>query len=323
MTEIKDSPTVSVIIATYNRAHLVGRAIRSVFNQTYQDFELIVVDDGSTDDTEQVIKGFSDDRLRYIQLGERSGGAAFPRNTGLKTARGEYIAILDSDDTWLDKDKLKEQVEFLDAHPDYVLVGTNSVVVDESGHELTRSLSPERDEEIRGRLLTQNCFCHSSVMYRKWAVMIFGGYKPVKRTPSLSDYGLWLQLGTVGKFANLPIYGVNYTTWSGNISTKNRMKFCLHTIKLISKYKDKYPNYWRAISCRSVGVFNTLLYVISDLRTFLGLKEFLKSRCPACWRAIKFSHRIILQGILQSILGISYLLNRLHNRRLERAHKKT
>jgi len=94
------TPTVSVIIPTYNRAHLVGRAIRSVLNQTFQDFEIIVVDDGSTDNTEEVVKGFNDPRIRYIRHEENHGGSA-ARNTGICAARGEYIAFLDADDEWL------------------------------------------------------------------------------------------------------------------------------------------------------------------------------------------------------------------------------
>ena len=281
MPEIKDSPTVSVIIPTYNRARLVGRAIQSVLNQTYQNFELIVIDDGSTDNTEEVVKGFRDERLHYIRLSEGSGGSAVPRNTGLKTARGEYIAILDDDDSWLDEAKVKEQVEFLNAHPDYMLVGTNLVVVDGNGTELGRSFLLEKDDEIRGRLLEQNCFRHSSVMYRKAAAMVFSGYSQVKGLHYAhysNDYELWLKLGTVGKFSNLPIYGVNYTASSRSISAKNGIILCLNDINLISKFKDKYPNYWRAFGFRSVGLFKILLQVISNVPPFSCLKGLLKSR---------------------------------------------
>ena len=95
------NPTVSVIIPTYNRAHLVGRAIKSVLNQTYRDFEIIVVDDGSTDNTKDIIKEFQkkDKRIKYIPYEKNKGGSA-ARNTGIKAAKGEYIAFLDSDDEW-------------------------------------------------------------------------------------------------------------------------------------------------------------------------------------------------------------------------------
>jgi glycosyltransferase involved in cell wall biosynthesis len=102
-------PNVSVIIPTYNRSHLISRAIQSVLDQTYQDFEIIVSDDASTDNTEEMVKGFNDERIRYFRHSLNKGGGA-TRNIGIKAARGEYIAFLDDDDEWLG-DKLKKQIE--------------------------------------------------------------------------------------------------------------------------------------------------------------------------------------------------------------------
>ena len=107
--------TVSVVIPTYNRAHLVGRAIQSVLNQTYQDFEIIVVDDASTDNTEEVVKSFNDPRIRYVRHDQNRGGSA-ARNTGIKTALGEYIAFQDSDDEWL-PEKLEKQMRVFENVP--------------------------------------------------------------------------------------------------------------------------------------------------------------------------------------------------------------
>lgn len=103
--------TVSVIIPTYNRAHLLGRAIQSVLAQTYEDFEIIVVDDASTDVTEQVVKSFADDRINYIRHQKNKGGSS-ARNTGIKAAKGEFIAFLDSDDEWVPK-KLEKEINRL------------------------------------------------------------------------------------------------------------------------------------------------------------------------------------------------------------------
>jgi glycosyltransferase involved in cell wall biosynthesis len=108
---IENKPKVSVILPTYNRAHLIDRAIRSVLSQTYQDFELIVIDDGSTDKTEEVVKSFNDSRIRYFQQNVNKGPAA-ARNIGIKAANGEYIAFQDSDDEWL-PEKLEKQVEII------------------------------------------------------------------------------------------------------------------------------------------------------------------------------------------------------------------
>lgn len=101
-------PNVSVVIPTYNRAALLGRAIRSVIEQTYEDFELIVIDDASTDGTDEVIALFNDPRIRHVRHEENRGGGA-ARNTGINLAQGEYVAFLDSDDEWM-KAKLDKQL---------------------------------------------------------------------------------------------------------------------------------------------------------------------------------------------------------------------
>jgi glycosyltransferase involved in cell wall biosynthesis len=103
------NPSVSVIIPTYNRAHLVLRAIQSVLSQTFADFELIVVDDGSVDNRREAVARFDDPRIQYIRL-ERNRGLGAARNVDTDAARGEYIAFLDSDDEWLES-KLAEQLE--------------------------------------------------------------------------------------------------------------------------------------------------------------------------------------------------------------------
>ncbi len=110
----KDTPTVSVIVPTYNRAHLLGRALQSILNQTYKDFEVIVADDGSTDKTDEVIRSFSALDIRYIRH-EKNKGEAAARNTGVLAAKGEFIAFLDSDDEWL-PEKLEKQMAVFQYH---------------------------------------------------------------------------------------------------------------------------------------------------------------------------------------------------------------
>lgn len=119
-----EQPLVSVVLPTYNRAHFIGQAISSALNQTYQNIELIVVDDGSTDDTERVIATFDDERLRYIKLPKNVGRSA-ARNHGLAVVRGEFVAFLDSDDYFL-PGKTELQVEFLENNPDVDMVYTAS-----------------------------------------------------------------------------------------------------------------------------------------------------------------------------------------------------
>lgn len=109
-------PLVSVVIPTYNRAEFLPRAVESVLRQTVDDFELIVVDDASTDDTEAVVERFDDPRVEYVRHGTNRGGSA-ARNTGIERSSGEYIAFLDSDDEWYPR-KLERQVEELRSRSD-------------------------------------------------------------------------------------------------------------------------------------------------------------------------------------------------------------
>jgi len=127
-------PLISVVIPTYNRAALLREAVQSVLAQTYDGWELVVVDDGSTDGTSAYLDGIADARVRHI-VREHSGNAALTRNVGARTARGSYIAFLDSDDLWR-PEKLALQMEDLDAHPECGWSYTGVALVDEGGREL-------------------------------------------------------------------------------------------------------------------------------------------------------------------------------------------
>jgi len=121
-----NTPLVSVVIPTYNRADLVLKAIKSVLGQTFTDFEVLVCDDGSTDNTEEAIKSINHGKIRYLKQENKGPGAA--RNLGIKHARGEIISFLDSDDLWL-SDHLKYVVEFFELYLEAGMVYTNSEIV--------------------------------------------------------------------------------------------------------------------------------------------------------------------------------------------------
>lgn len=112
---VDKKPKVSVIIPTYNRAHIISRAIQSVLDQTYQDLEIIIVDDGSTDNTESVIKSFNDKRIIYNKSNNKNKGVASARNIGVKLSRAEYIAFQDSDDVWYPY-KLEKIMKVIEDH---------------------------------------------------------------------------------------------------------------------------------------------------------------------------------------------------------------
>ena len=122
-------PKVSVIIPTYNREEFITETIKSVLNQTYKDFEIIVVDDGSTDNTKQKLEPFKS-KIKLIE--QKNSERAVARNNGVKSSSGEYIAFLDSDDLWI-KNKLENQVNFLDEKKDFILTYGQSFRINEHG----------------------------------------------------------------------------------------------------------------------------------------------------------------------------------------------
>lgn len=240
---------VSIIMPTFNGAHRIGPTIESVLNQSYNNWELLVIDDGSTDNTEEAIKQYSngDERVVYLKNYENLG-IQKSLNRGLREARGEYIARIDDDDRWIDNDKLKRQIEFLDENQDYVLVGTGAIVKNENEVELFKYLNPEQDLDIRNKILLKNCFIHASVMFHKSRAMIFDGYSESSEVKNLEDYDLWLKMGTIGKVHNLPIYAVGFMVRGDSISAKNKFDQFKKNIRLIKRYKNIYQNYTQALT---------------------------------------------------------------------------
>ena len=230
-------PLVSILLPTHNGARFIRRSIESIRSQTFKDWELIVVNDGSTDATGALVSEIAaiDKRIRLIRF-ETNKGIQKALNEGLIQAKGELIARLDDDDVWADPEKLKKQIEYLAAHPDCVLVGTGVIVQNEAGDELYRFLNPVSDEKIRRRLLYRNCFSHSSVLFRRSAAMKFSGYDESEATLHTEDYDLWLKLGTVGKLANLAEYLVRFTSRAGAISNNNKLAQLRRQLAITGKY---------------------------------------------------------------------------------------
>ncbi len=260
---------VSIILPTYNGSERIEMAIQSVLVQKYSNWELLVVDDGSQDNTALIVDNFvkKDSRIRYIK-NEVNLGIQKTLNKGLAEVKGEYIARIDDDDIWIDKEKLRKQVEFLEKNKDHVLLGTGFIAIDEKDKEIFRRLNPESDEEIRENILNKTSFLHSSVMFRKESTPKFGGYSEDLQVFHIEDYDLWLKLGTIGKFANLPIYGVRFTLRNESISSKNKILQFRRSLQLIKKFKDQYPNYFKAFVCISIRLLAYRILTMKYLRPF-------------------------------------------------------
>jgi glycosyltransferase involved in cell wall biosynthesis len=197
---MSEPPKVTVVIPVYNREKYVRDAIASILAQTFTDFELLVIDDGSTDGSQEVVRSYCDPRIRLV-CNETNQGIPKTRNTGIRLARGEYLAFLDSDD-WACPERLMKQVAFLDDHPDYVAVGAWIEWMDEEGRPLGRikrkAVSPE---EIAAQRLFRSGIENSASMAR---TVVLRNYGHQEQFDISEDFDLWSRIAAQHKLATLP-----------------------------------------------------------------------------------------------------------------------
>lgn len=194
-------PTVTVLMPVYNAAPYVRLAIESILEQTYADFELLIIDDGSTDTSQEVIRSYADPRIRLLENGENQG-LTRTLNAGLEAARAELIARQDADDLSLPR-RLEKQVAFMEAHPAIALLGTQALQIDHRGRYRGTIDHSLETAGLRWELLFGNAFVHSSVMYRRKIVWReLGGYS--EAFPFAEDYELWSRVASSHSVANLP-----------------------------------------------------------------------------------------------------------------------
>jgi len=266
-------PKVSIILTTYNKPTFIVDAINSVIEQTFKDWELIIIADPPIDSE---VDGFinscveKDLRIKYFK-NEYKLGFRKCLNHGLKLAQGVYIARIDDDDIW-DSQKLEKQMKFLDENPDYVLIGSGAIFIDENRKELYRVLPLQKDEDIRKIILLRNPFIHSSVVFLREKALEQGGYS--EQLSENEDYDLWLRLGLVGKFSNLPEFLVKYREpfLKEKIEKIQRQRTRVF-ISIIKKYKKYYPNYYKAIILNYLRLFYSFLPKPKKLAKYLYKKR--------------------------------------------------
>ena len=186
-------PLISVVIPTHNRSQVIGRAIKSVLNQTFRDFELIIVDDGSTDSTKEVVKSFSDDRIVYIKY-EKNRGVAAARNIGIKASRGEYIGLQDSDDEWF-PEKLEEiHKVILKRKFDFIFSYGTIIKNDKPMGYVGKSpwVNKSTEKELIIQIFRNNFIPTQGALIKKEKIMQVGGFD--ENLFSASDHDLWMRL---------------------------------------------------------------------------------------------------------------------------------
>jgi glycosyltransferase EpsE len=235
-----DVPLVSVVMATYNRGDIISKTIENIFEQDYDSIELIIINDGSIDNTLSVLKDLNK-TFNFILINNLQNlGLQKSLNRGLLEAKGKYIARIDDHDLWIDKEKTTKQVAFLESHPRFGLIGSAFKIND------TPFINPISNEDIRRQILMRCPFCHQSVLIRNTILKEVGNYD--ENLTYSEDWDLWLKIATVSKVANLPEITVQVFEPIANDSLSG--DFFLKQLpinrQLIKKHVNAFPMAWKA-----------------------------------------------------------------------------
>jgi len=214
-------PKVSVLMPVYNNGRYLREAIDSILNQTFGNFEFLIIDDKSTDNSLQIVESYSDPRIRLVK-NSTNIGIASSLNKGLESAKGEYIAPMDADDLAV-IDRLSVLVDFLDNHPLLGIVGSAIERIDEEGRPIEIVSKPIRDSEIKWHLLLKNPFAHSSVMLRRKLIEKYRLFYD-QQFDTVQDYDFWSRLLLLTKGANVNQVLLRYRVHSKSATKLRRQQ---------------------------------------------------------------------------------------------------
>jgi glycosyltransferase involved in cell wall biosynthesis len=265
-----NSPKVSVILPTYNAAMHLGKAIDSILEQTFKDFELIIINDGSSDDTMGVLAKYTDPRI--VVITQENLGLPKALNKGISAAKGIYLARQDADDI-SHPQRLQLQVHFLDQYPSYGLVGSWTQIVTPAGATSRQHTHPEKNGQLQIQLLFNNQFVHSSVMLRACCLKVAGNYSENPEHFPPEDYDLWLRIARHFQVANIPEILLEYLELPTSISRTKEMLINDRAAKMAAE----------AILCipglnQSMGNINAFIEAANGRPVKLTLAQYLSLR---------------------------------------------
>ena len=229
------SPKISIVTSIYNGEKYLDKSIHSMLNQTFENFEFIIVDDGSTDSTIQKIQKFDDPRIRLIA--QKNQGQTQALINGIDGASGELIARIDADDYSM-PDRLIRQVEFMDTYPEVVLCGSRFQELYNDDLTPQRAQFAQTNSEIRNIISCFNPFAHSAVMFRREAYLKVGGYD--KKYIIGMDYDLWVRLMEIGEAYNIDEVLTVVRVHDQSISMRRSRLKTLEGIKIRSNAYSKF-----------------------------------------------------------------------------------
>lgn len=212
-------PKISVIMSVYNGEKFLKESVLSILNQTYADFEFIIINDGSTDLSLEILKDFEEKDKRIRLISRENKGLTPSLNEGIKLAQGEYIARMDADDISM-PERFEKQITFLEENKEITLCGTWAINIDENGNEIGEYKTPITNKEIKKNILFHNPFIHPSVMIRKSVFEKVGLYN--EEFKHIEDYELWTRVIPRFKTANIQDFLLKYRLTSSGVTKKNR-----------------------------------------------------------------------------------------------------
>jgi glycosyltransferase involved in cell wall biosynthesis len=206
------NPKVTILMPVFNGEKYIKEAMQSILDQTFEDFEFLIINDGSTDQSLRIIKEFNDQRIRVLE-NENNIGLIATLNKGIENCRGEYIARMDCDDISMPK-RLEIQVEYMDKHPDIGIAGSFAKIKSKGLEYIGRYFC--ESEEIRANLLFNTAFAHPSVIIRK-EVLLKNNLKFDEKFKHAEDYDLWERASDLVKFSNIPEVLLIYRKHKDNV----------------------------------------------------------------------------------------------------------
>jgi len=247
-------PLVSVVMSIYNDGHYVSQAVESILAQSFRDFEFLIVDDGCTDNTREVLSRYRDDRIRLI-VNEKNLGLAPSLNKAIRHSCAKYIARQDADDISL-PDRLEREIACLETQPDICIVGSSAIIISDSSVPKGHWSVPSEDVDLKWQLLFRNPFIHSSVMLRR-SILERAGYYP--DDPQIfrafvEDYDLWSRMNRIDRSTNFstPLLKFRRHPTSASVRTHEQQMYQMDVIAKqnvcwILGWDEMDPLVWRRL----------------------------------------------------------------------------
>jgi glycosyltransferase involved in cell wall biosynthesis len=291
--------TVSIILPVYNCAEFIKETVNSILDQSFKDFELIIIDDFSTDFTLEQINQFADERIKLYEK-KSNTGYTDSLNWGIELAKGKYVARMDADDVCYPT-RFEEQVNYLEKHPEVVAIGTAY----ELYHNSYRYFPASKHQDIKLDLLLGNVFCHPSMMIRR-DILIKNNLRYNRDFEPAEDYKLWIDLLNYGHLANLNIVLIKYRLHPNQVSTiRNEIQINISN-KIRADYFTQLGLSKNLLNIKSMSLF-WLLILFNNLSNNRFSNILIMNKL---YISIKkdFKKKLNIHGVKELIFKVNYKL---------------